>query len=245
MTDTQQNQKIQEQLETILREKFRRHLCSIWYSNTQDGAKYGIGTGNLIGHDNLLYVLTCHHVVEHFFKLPHSEINMAENLTITKKQVSFVASDEDEEIALIKLEYGFDETLLMPLTTNDFENVQDFTNYPVDESVFFVAGFPFDLTKKRKNITSIIPLFFQTVEYHGKQTEPTRLYLDYDKVESPSLPTAPGLSGAGIWYVPPIVSNEGSLWSPEMVKLISIQYAWMKNEYIVGSRVTKLFEWLS
>jgi hypothetical protein len=148
---------------------------------------------------------------------------------------------------LLKLKADLSLLDLNPLSLQDFINTNDLRIFSQGDLSFVVVGFPSDIaiTETAKKLIWLQPLFFLTTTLQGKQQTKAKIYLDY-RIENeaiPNLPEALGLSGAGIWHIPSILPSN-SIWSPNSMKLVAIQHAWKRNEYIVGLRVRKIFEWL-
>lgn len=242
-----ENNEIQNQIETIVREKFRYHVCSISYSQN-----YKLGTGSLISHNDQLYILTCHHIATEACKHKNLEICFSNNTIISHGQISLFRKCKKDDIALLKLKTDLKLSGLNPLSLQDFVNANDLRIFSQSNNLSFtVIGFPSEIAmiEPAKKMIRLKPLFFLTTPMQPKQQTKTKIYLDYSfkNQDSSDLPKASGLSGAGIWFVPPFDSPENSnktIWSSTQFKFIAVQYAWKQGEYIVGTRLKKLFEWL-
>lgn len=234
--------RIQEQVELILRAKFQYHLCSIWYSPSL--SDYGeVGTGNLLQDESRLFVVTCSHVGEKALSCPNFEIALANGSHIQNRQITICQNSEEDDIALLLVNGSVNMSNMHPLAVKDFELIDNFGSIDAN-SLFFVSGFPSKLATLDTNIIILRPLFYQTTLSDDNKSSKNRLYLDYpSNGENKELPEAPGLSGAGIWKIPLV--NPDSIWSAENARCISIQVAWMPQKYLVGTSLTKLFEWLS
>jgi hypothetical protein len=236
---------ITEQLNIILRQKFQRHICSILY----DDEKY-LGTGNLIKHNNQLFILTCHHVAIEACTFRNLEIIFPGNEILKRNQITLFRKHKFDDIALLRIEEpNFELGELVPLTLSEFTRSADLRSFSESNSQFVVGGFPGSLAKQNtpNSATFILKaLLFQTMPPIGKRQTKAKIYLEYkpENTNNRKLPDAPGISGGGIWYVPPINLNNQVL-SPTHWKIIGIQSAWKRGEYIVGTRVQKIFEWLA
>jgi len=234
---------IQKQLHTILKEKFRRHICSILYGKGQH-----IGTGNLLKHNGHLFILTCHHIATEAYDSKNFEVIFANNMIISGNQISLFRKHKGDDIALLKIESNFQLEDLVPLTLGEFTNSADLRVFSQSNLPFVVVGFPASLVEHDNfiRLRSLRPLFFQTMPPIGKHQTKAKIFLEYEpgSADTPKLPDAPGLSGAGIWYVTPFGQND-HIVSPTHWKLIVIQSTWKPGEYIVGKRLRKVFEWLT
>ncbi len=230
---------LEKQIEIMVREKFKRHLCVIRYSGY-------IGTGNLFRHADQSFILTCEHVASEACDAPDLEIVFPNNVVMGKKNIFLFRKDRKSDLALIRIDSDVQSTDLTPISFGDFAFGDDLRTFIDDKSVFLVVGFPKQITKiiKSSDRIRVQPLFYRTVLSDDKPTTKAKVYLDYPsgKDEMPGLPEAYGLSGAGIWHMPPI---KDEIWSPIKWKLVAIQYAWKEGEYIVGSGVQKVFDWLN
>lgn len=244
---------LEKQVETIIRKKFELFICSISYRNTNEAQE--IGTGNLVTCKGEIYIFTCNHIINNAGSAENLEFNFANGVNLIKGQASLFQKDEKEDIALLKIKDKTDLKDLRALTLNDFGNFTDLREVRKNKPVFVVTGFPTDFVKKdvKTKTTNLIPLFYQTVPLANKKASKTKIYLDYPygKQDEPELPRAYGLSGAGIWKFPPILSSQDqNIWSPTSMKFIAMQRAWEKGTYsdkpcIIGSRINKIFDWLS
>lgn len=238
------------QVEKIVREKFRRYICSIFYIRSDGEQK--LGTGNLIKHNGQVYILTCNHVVEDVVSSNYLEISFSNSATLINGQVSLFQRDQNDDLALLKVSEDFDLKDLVPLTLEDFSNSTDLRTICNKQAVFLVVGFPADIVVQSKptSLLELKPLFYQTSSLLSRRPTKTKMYLEYPygNEHGIGLPRAPGISGAGIWKIPPMLPSNG-VWSPTSWRLVSIQHAWNEGEYsgesyIVGSRISRLFDWL-
>ena len=88
-----------EQLNIILKQKFRRHICSILYGDE----KY-IGTGNLVQHRNQLFILTCHHVAVEAYTFRNLEIIFPDNKALKQNQITLFRKNKNDDIALLRID---------------------------------------------------------------------------------------------------------------------------------------------
>ena len=233
---------IEKQLNTILKEKFRRHICSILYDHGKS-----VGTGNLIKHNDQLFILTCRHIAIDAYASKSFEIIFPTNKVVHGNQIALFRKYKYDDIALLRIEEPNPQVEdLVPLTLSEFTTSADLRIFSQSNSQIVLGGFPVDLARQdiSKGTTPILKaLLFQTMPPIGKRQTKARIYLEYqpENTNTRYLPDAPGLSGAGIWYVP--VNNQ--ILSPTHWKIIAIQSAWKRGEYIVGTTVRKIFEWLT
>lgn len=234
---------LSKQIELIIRSKFRYHLCSITYSTT-----YEVGTGNLLIHDGQLFVLTCSHVAVEAYNDNNLEICFENDSILKQSQISLFQKSEEDDVSLLRIEVDFKLGELIPLTLENFTFSNDLSSVADQYSNFVVVGFPAEIANidNGVNMIRLAPLFYLTVLLPGKQQTEENIYLDYPfgKDGESKLPKAGGLSGAGIWKVPPMI-DENKIWSPTDWKVVAIQSAWKQGEYIIGKRVKKIFDWLT
>jgi len=235
---------IQKQLRTIIKEKFRRHICSILYGKEQH-----VGTGNLLKHNGQLFILTCHHVATEACSSKNFEVIFTNNIKVNGDQISLFRKHKGDDIALLKIESNLELEELIPLTLGEFANSSDLRVFSRSNLPFVVVvGFPASLVEHDNSIQlrSLRPLIFQTMPPIGKRQTKAKIYLEYQpgSADTPKLPDAPGLSGAGIWYVTPLGQNDHII-SPTHWKFIAIQSTWKPGEYIVGKRLREVFKWLT
>ena len=232
-----------ERIGLMVRSKFRYHLCSITYTPT-----YKVGTGNLLFHDEQLFILTCSHMAVEAYHDNNLEIRFENDLVLRQNQISLFKKSEEDDVALLRVEVDFELGELNPLTLDNFAFSNDLRTAIDQYSDFVVVGFPSVIAKVDNSMKTIqlAPLFYLTVLLPEKQQSEERVYLDYPsgKDGESELPEAAGLSGAGIWKVQPM-TDENKIWSPTAWKVVAIQSAWKRGEYLVGKRVKKIFDWLS
>jgi len=235
---------VTEQVNIILRQKFQRHICSILYGDE----KY-LGTGNLVKHKGQLFILTCHHVAVEAYAFGNLEIIFSNNKALKRNQITLFRKNKNDDIALLRVDdLDFKPHDLAPLTLGEFMTSTDLRDFSQSSSQFVVGGFPGSLAKQNtpNNPTfTLTPLLFQTMPPIGMRQTKAKIYLEYkpENTNKRNLPDAPGLSGGGIWYVPPINLNSQVL-SPTHWKIVAIQSAWRRGDYIIGTSIRKVFEWL-
>lgn len=234
---------LSEQIELMIRSKFRYHLCSITYTPA-----YKVGTGNLLTHDEQLFILTCSHVAVEACYDNNLEVRFENDLVLRQDQISLFKKSEEDDVALLRVEVDFKLGELNPLTLDYFEFSNDLRTVTDQYSDFVVVGFPSSIAKVDNSMKTIrlAPLFYLTILLPEKQQTEEKMYLDYpsEKDGESELPEAVGLSGAGIWKVQPM-ADENKIWSPTDWKIVAIQSAWKQGKYIVGKRVKKIFDWLT
>ena len=229
-------------MEIVVEEKFKRHVCSILYADLK------IGTGNLITHDGHLFIVTCRHIAIEAFNSKKLKIYFTNKAFIDRNQVSLFRKNKADDLALLKIEADFPLGDLIPITLKDLNYLADLRALDRDDLAFLVVGFPSEITKpdfKHRRL-GLRREDYYTMSAINRRNTKTKMYLEYPSGKDivPNLPRAYGLSGAGIWQIPPVVSDSNSIWSPTQFKMVAIQRAWSAGEYIIGSRLKKVFDWL-
>jgi hypothetical protein len=228
---------------TDLEHQARRALTELARSRTCSLG--GIGTGNLLRVRERAFIVTAKHVADHFYKLKRPRIIFRHNYKILSEQSEYVSSTDDNvDIALIAVNdlkaeavsYGYE----------DFKFIDDFRTYNFDRVNLQVCGFPAQLQHKGD-----ADLFYSWMSYtttpcldpaatkdflfcHYPICSPVRDSQTGDKV---TLPAARGLSGAFILAIPAQADQSAVIWSPTAAKVIAIQIAWDKKNYIKCSNI--------
>ncbi len=198
---------------------------------------------------NQLFILTCHHVAVEAYTFRNLEIIFPDNKALKQNQITLFRKNKNDDIALLRIdETNFKLGDLAPLTLGEFTTSTDLRDFSHRNSQFVVGGFPGSLAKQNipnSPTFTLKPLLFQTMPPIGRRQTKAKIYLEYkpENTNNRNLQDAPGLSGGSIWYVPPINLNNPIL-SPTHWKIVAIQSAWRRGDYIVGKSIRKVFEWL-
>ena len=219
--------------------------CSTEFARSRTCSLGGIGTGALLRVRDRAFILTAKHVADGFYKLKRPRIICRHNYKILSQQLRYVSSTDDRlDIALIAVNdlnaevvsYGYD----------DLEFIDDFRTYNFDRVNLQVCGFPEQLQRKSET-----DLFYSWMRYtttpcldppatkdflfcHYRMCSPVRDSHTGDKV---TLPAAYGLSGAFVLKIPAQADQSEAIWSPTAAKVIAIQIAWDKKNYIKCSNI--------
>lgn len=136
--------------------------------------------GNLFKFNNKLYVVTCKHVADGFFYQNHPYLLLRDNTRIYSENLKYVSSSNDSiDIALIEiLNRSQINECFEPF---DLQIIEDFNNNELENSVYFILGFPKQLhfTKDEKEF---IPwMSYMTIKSKNVKSDANFLYLDYDR----------------------------------------------------------------
>ncbi len=219
------------------------------FASTRICSVGGEGTGNLIRHGGNLYVATCKHVADYYFKHKRPYIFNRENSRVISDNIEYAGCTDDRiDIALLKLvtDPGWQAYEL-----NDLEPIEDFSTHSFDRTNLLIVGLPAGLSYSTDIGRYHRSLSYLTIpdsqagssDFLFAQYSPDRDLLTGDGL-SIRLPPANGLSGAFILRVRPFTGDDASLWSPEEAKVVAIQVSWNKKTWIKGSSVTHLFSLL-
>jgi hypothetical protein len=132
---------------------------------------------------------------------------------------------------------------------DDFEFIDDFHTYNFDGVNLQVFGFPERLQQETQTDFFYSWMSYVTIACFEPQATKDFLFCHYPMnapvlesytLDRTALPAARGLSGAFILKVPASASQSALIWSPTTAKVIAIQIAWDKKNYIKCSNVVHL-----
>lgn len=214
----------------------------------------GEGTGNLISINGRTFVVTCQHVAKPFFTYNMPYIVLRDNVRVQTENLRLIyMTNEYLDIAVIEILSNINPRGIYNL--NDFEIIEDFSQYNWKDTFCFSCGFPSGLAF-RNELGYNYPYFSWTSSIHSQKTsDNTFLYLQYDReneavdVQSGLLtriPEAKGLSGTFILKITKKILNKKQIWTPDVMKIIAIEQSWQKEEkYIKCTNIKHLFNILN
>ena len=191
-------QLINNEINNALTERVRARICEI-----------SDGTGNIINYNGKIYIVTCKHIADDFFKDNNSYVILRNNDRIYKKQLKYYNHTKDYlDIALISV---LDTNLVKDcFELQDFDAIDDFSKHSFSETNLFICGFPSQISFTKNSQKNILYFSYGTIISDTKPSDENFIYLSYNR-ESESnitreglvtkLPKAPGLSGAFIFKV--------------------------------------------
>jgi hypothetical protein len=214
----------------------------------------GDGTGNLIHLKKRHFIVTCKHVAEPFFENKLLYAVICDNIRITHDKLKLIAYTKDSiDIAVIEIKT--DITYKWSYNFNDFEVIENFSNYEWKDTFCFICGFPANLVFKNEKGYNYPYLSFTASLHKSRTSNADFIFLEYpiDKElkEMQSdlktlLPKPYGISGSFILKVPKSVISVTEIWTPNILKVIAVVFQWNeKGKFIQGSNIThliKLFE---
>lgn len=174
-----------------------RYAVTFKFSKTYTAKDVGVGSGSLLDHQGKLYILTCAHVAELFFKadnvVPHADRSRPALGVIERANMILdparIMLDEREDIALIEIKDR--QTVRGPgpfLTMEDIAFIDDFRRIPNDERGFIMLGNPWEgrrLFHGGGKAGIEFPLEpFLTIRHVSRNDLKGYLYLQYPKGES-------------------------------------------------------------
>jgi len=211
-------------------------------------------TGNLFSYNDKIYIITCRHVADDFFNNKKQYVLLRDNKKIFKDDLKYFArTNESIDIAVIEI-LKRDE-INNCYTMEDFEFVDDFNQAVINETSYFIFGYPAQLTYESDGKEFILWMSYLTLKSESISSTQDFLYLDY-KIESEKnivsekriktiLPKAHGLSGAFIFKIEQFKEQKEKLWMPSFAKIIAIQSSWNKTNWLKGCNTKYLFELLN
>ena len=208
-----------------------------------------LGTGNLLRHDNRLFIATCLHVAEKYFRLKRPYVILRGNTRIHTEELELVSRTNDQiDMALIRIAGAYSS--VAAYEPDDFEIIQDFSKYSFEEANLFLCGFPEHLSFEREDGYHHVWMSYMTLPDDGASHTEDFIYASYemkkdDNVTSDGLrtllPKAPGISGSFVLKVTPFDVNSPQLWTPSMAKVIAMQVSWNQKTWIKASNIKHLF----
>src|SRR5271157_1584028 len=193
---------IMPQVDIVVEENFKRHLCALLYTNSSRAV--GLGTGNLLQHGGKVYILTCWHVAEQALQSRYFTAQFLNRSQINGDQISLFQRAEDQDLALLEIAEGsLALTGLAPLTLERLIGSTDLREFSKKRLIFVFVGFPSDIMKadfQKMRIGLRLDIYY-TVASRKKHNSKNEMYLEYPygKGIVKDLPQAYGFSGSGIW----------------------------------------------
>ena len=205
------------------------------------------GTGNLLSHNERLFIVTCKHVAESFFKSDFNYVVLRGNRRIRRDSLSLYATiDGDLDLALI--EVSGDVSIPGHYTVDDIEVIDDFSKHDFAKDQVYLCGFPEQMRwQDQEKRTWFDSLGYLTWPYKGDSPVNTEnfFFCEYKKeVYSDDFgwtpnADAPGLSGAFVFRVIPAKKGE-LLWAvPSHFKVVGVQQTWHRKERWIKSTNAK------
>ena len=209
----------------------------------------GNSTGNIIKYEGKVYIVTCRHVADYFFKYDKSYIPLKDGNRIPFNQLKYCAwTNLDLDIALIEV---LDKNLIHDYyEVQDFDIIDDFGRYNFSEINLFICGFPEQLSIKEGTTKKIIYFSYGANISNDKPSNVDYIYLNYLKESVTTeglltkLPKAPGLSGSFILKAETFKGKQTDIWDPSFAKIIAIQIAWNEKNWLKATNIKHLFELL-
>ena len=209
-------------------------------------------TGNLFGYNDKKYIITCRHVADDFFMNKKQYVLLRDNKKIFKDELKYFArTNEHIDIAVIEILKQDDVTNYY--TIEDFELINDFNQAGIEETSYFIFGYPAQLTFEKDTREFILWMSYLTTKSESISSTTDFLYLDYTRESEKNiitekgiktiLPKAGGLSGAFIFKVESFKEQKEKLWLPSVAKIVAIQSSW-KTNWLKGCNTKYLFELL-
>ncbi len=238
LANSMNQQKLNSEIHNALTERIRSRSCEI-----------SDGTGNIIKYDGKIYIVTCKHIADDFFKANNSYVILRNNDRIYKNQLKYYCHTKDYlDIALISV---LDNDLVkVYYELNDFDAIDDFNKYDFSKTNLFICGFPSQISFIKNSRKNILYLSYGTIISDTKPSDENFIYLSYNR-ESDSnitreglitkLPEAPGLSGAFIFKVETFKGELTDIWQPSLAKIIAIQTDWNKKNWLKATNIKYLF----
>jgi hypothetical protein len=225
---------------TALTERMKTKVCSI-----------NDAVGNILRFNDKIFIVTCKHVADDFFKRDQGYIILRDNTRIYSNQLRYISSTKDFiDIALIEILNT--ENINDFFEGNDLLILDDFKS-EFEKSLFFIFGFPAQLYFQKEEKEYIPWISYMTIKSNNIESNENFLYLDYDinsekniineKELKTKLPKAPGLSGAFIFKINTFDKNE--IWHPSFAKAVAIQSTWNGKNWIKSSNIKYLFQLLN
>jgi hypothetical protein len=208
----------------------------------------GVGTGNVVRAHGHTFIVTAKHVADTFYELKRPRVIFHRNYKIDSQQLSYSCSTNDKlDMALIAVHDLNAE--VSAYEYDDFEFIDDFHTYNFDRVNLQVFGFPEQLQQETETDLLYSWMSYVTIACSDPQATKDFLFCQYpmntpvresQRLDKAVLPAARGLSGAFILKVPAYVGQSALIWSPATAKVIAIQIAWDKKNYIKCSNVIHL-----
>lgn len=233
---------IENGIKTALTERIKVRTCYL-----------SSATGNIFEYGNKKYIITCKHVADYFFSQSNQRVLLRTNQKIPQNKLKYVASTDDSiDIAIIEILEA--DEIKYCYSKDDFDIIDNFSDADLDNSNFFVLGYPEQLKYEKDNADYILWMSYLTIKNEQNQSTDQFLYLDYPRFSEKNiinekgiktiLPNARGLSGAFIFRIDTFDGKLNKLWLPTMAKIVAVQSAWNKKDWLKGSNTKYLFELL-
>jgi hypothetical protein len=212
------------------------------------------GTGNLLTVKGRLFIATCQHVAEEFFKeRKYRYVILHRNDRIKKDDLELVAYKGGEiDVALIEVHITLSDYPTYKL--NDIEVFETFDMVDFEKTNIVISGNPDELSKDKDGLGILYtPITFTTLPEASKLPCSDFLYCSYpmvnDVIENQSgrrmkLPAAGGLSGAFMLKQREFAGPKEQIWTPDIMKVVAIQHSWDKKSYIKGTNIKYLIQLL-
>ena len=206
----------------------------------------GIGTGNLVLVKDKIYIVTCQHVAEAFFKNNKSVVTLYSNRKLKQNELKYISNSELYDIALIEILVQIGSEQFYEFT--DFIFIDDFAKYNFEQSDIHLLGFPFEF--RIEDNLNIARYWFSYLSIPMlNKTEKDFLYCDYplnknstyfESNYNTKLPYAPGLSGSFVHIISNPNYKEEDIWSIKFVKVVAMQIAWDEKSYLKCVNINQL-----
>ena len=210
-------------------------------------------TGNLFSYNDKKYIITCRHVADDFFNNKKQYVLLRDNKKIFIDDLKYFART-NEYIDIAVIEILKQDEINNYYTIEDFEFVDDFNQAVINETSYFIFGYPAQLTYENDGKEFILWMSYLTLKSESISSTQDFLYLDYareseknivsEKVIKTILPKAHGLSGAFIFKIERFKEQKKKLWMPSFAKIIALQSSWNKTNWLKGCNTKYLFELL-
>ena len=211
-------------------------------------------TGNLLSYKDKKYIITCRHVADGFFNNKKQYVLLRDNKKIFKDDLKyFTRTNEHIDIAVIEILKQ--DGITNFYTMEDFEFIDDFNQAVINETSYFIFGYPAQLTYENDGKEFILWMSYLTVKSESISSTQDLLYLDYARESEKNiitekgiktiLPKARGLSGAFIFKIECFKEQKHKLWLPSFAKIIALQSSWNKTNWLKGCNTKYLFELLN
>jgi len=144
---------------TALTERMKPKICSI-----------NDAVGNILRYRQKLYIVTCKHVADDFFSQNHQYIILRGNSRIYTDNLKYIASTNSEiDIALIEILHS--SQVSEYFEEDDFEIIDDYNNKEIENTVFFIFGFPEQLYFNKDGKQYIPWMSYMTIKSKDKKSD--------------------------------------------------------------------------
>ena len=223
----------------ILHNYIGARSCIFLYQFTNGDRR--CGSGGIVRKNGELYILTCKHVADDFYKGNWGRIILSTGKQFDRSSFSYNSSSNDYDLALLGASSISSDILVSYNYPQDF----DLVNKDIMGKSFILCGISAELTKDKLRYNAFVTLSFTTnylshddhfmkVDY--PRNDPSEIISeDIDRLPDPH-----GLSGALILHPDDFESN--TLWSPTTSKIVGVQIASDCNSYLKCSLVKNLVD---